>query len=62
MIGVRYVFYSYSTESGKWKNVTFTPTDSRTGRAIEVNKKTKKTICLIAACSCLIGCLSGFDF
>lgn len=61
MIGVRYVFYSYSTESGKWKNVTFTPTDSRTGRAIEV-KKTKKTICLIAACSCLIGCLSGFDF
>lgn len=39
MISVRYVFYSYSTESGKWKNVTFTPTDSRTGRAIEVNKK-----------------------
>lgn len=62
MIGVRYVFYSYSTESGKWKNVTFTPTDSRTGRAIEVKKKKKKTICLIAACSCLIGCLSGFDF
>lgn len=42
MIGVRYVFYSYSTESGKWKNVTFTPTDSRTGRAIEVKKKQKK--------------------
>lgn len=62
MISVRYVFYSYSTESGKWKNVTFTPTDSRTGRAIEVKKTKKKTICLIAACSCLIGCLSGFDF
>lgn len=42
MISVRYVFYSYSTESGKWKNVTFTPTDSRTGRAIEVKKKQKK--------------------
>lgn len=42
MIGVRYVFYSYSTESGKWKNVTFTPTDSRTGRAIEVKKQKKK--------------------
>lgn len=42
MIGVRYVFYSYSTESGKWENVTFTPTDSRTGRAIEVKKKKKK--------------------
>lgn len=42
MIGVRYVFYSYSTESGKWENVTFTPTDSRTGRAIEVKKQKKK--------------------
>lgn len=42
MIGVRYVFYSYSTESGKWENVTFTPTDSRTGRAIEVKKTNKK--------------------
>lgn len=45
MIGVRYVFYSYSTESGKWENVTFTPTDSRTGRAIEVKKtKNKKNL------------------
>lgn len=43
MIGVRYVFYSYSTESGKWKNVTFTPTDSRTGRAIEVKKQKKQS-------------------
>lgn len=42
MIGVRYVFYSYSTESGKWENVTFTPTDSRTGRAIEVKKQKQK--------------------
>lgn len=44
MIGVRYVFYSYSTESGKWENVTFTPTDSRTGRAIEVKKQKKNNL------------------
>lgn len=44
MIGVRYVFYSYSTESGKWENVTFTPTDSRTGRAIEVKKNNNNNL------------------
>lgn len=49
MIGVRYVFYSYSTESGKWKNVTFTPTDSRTGRAIEVkNQKNQLALSQLA--------------
>lgn len=44
MISVRYVFYSYSTESGKWENVTFTPTDSRTGRAIEVKKNNNNNL------------------